>query len=333
MTEPEPAPTELPTHGDIVRAAKRLQDIAILTPLLRSPVLDAATGARVLVKAENLQRTGSFKIRGAYNRLAQIPESERGRGVVAASSGNHAQGVAEAARLLGMKAAIVMPADAPKAKAAGVRERGGEIVTYDRANEDRAEVTRKLVAARGAREAPPFDHAHTIAGQGTIGLELAAQAKAMGLPLDLVLCPTSGGGLVAGVALALEKDSPQTEIWAVEPAGFDDLQRSLRSGVRERNVEKAGSICDALLSEQPGRLTFPINKRLLSGAVAVSDAEALAAVGFAFRKMRLVLEPSGAVALAAALLGKLDLRGKVVAVIASGGNVEPGLFARAIGKV
>jgi threonine dehydratase len=330
MTDAEPAPIELPTHGDIVRAAKRLEGVAVVTPLLASPVLDAATGARVLVKAECLQRTGSFKIRGAYNRLAQIPEADRARGVVAASSGNHAQGVAEAARLLGIKATIVMPADAPKAKTAGVRERGAAIVTYDRVTEDRGEATKRVIAATGGQEAPPFDHAHTIAGQGAVGLELAAQAKAMGLALDVVLCPASGGGLIAGIALALEKDSPQTEIWSVEPAGFDDLARSLQSGRRERNAAKAGSICDALMSERPGRLTFAINKRLLAGGVSVSDAEALAAMGFAFRKIKLVLEPGGAVALAAALLGKLDLRGKTVAVVASGGNVEPAVFARAI---
>lgn len=322
---------EPPTYADIAAAARRLDGVASITPLLSWSELDARTGARVLVKPENLQRTGSFKIRGAYNRLTQIPEAERHRGVVAASSGNHAQGVAEAARLLGIEATIVMPADAPKTKVEGVRERGGEIVFYDRAREDRAAVTAKLVEERGAHAAPPFDHPEIIAGQGTVGLELAAQAKALDAPLDVVLCPASGGGLVAGIGLALERDSPATEIWAVEPEGFDDHRRSLLSGRHERNARKSGSVCDALMSEQPGVLTFEINRRLLAGAVTVSDAEALAAVAFAFARLKLVLEPGGAVALAAALTGKLDLRGKTVGVIASGGNVEPAVFAKAIG--
>jgi threonine dehydratase len=320
-----------PAAEHIVAAARRIAGVAVVTPLLSSPALDAAAGARVLVKAESLQRTGSFKIRGAYNRLASIAPEERGRGVVAASSGNHAQGVAEAARLLGLKATIVMPSDAPRSKVAGALERGAAVVFYDRAREDRAAVAAALREASGAHDAPPFDHADTIAGQGTVGLEICAQARALGTGLDVVLCPASGGGLVAGLALALERESPATRIYAVEPLGFDDHRSSLRSGRRERNTQKSGSLCDALLAEQPGEITFAINRRLLAGALAVTDAEALAAVGFAFRRMKLVLEPGGAVALAAALLGKIDLRGKTVGVIASGGNVDPAVFARAIG--
>jgi threonine dehydratase len=320
-----------PTYDDILAAAERIRGVAVRTPVLTSPVLDQATGARVLVKAECLQRTGSFKIRGAYNRLAQIPVSERGRGVAAASSGNHAQGVAEAARLLGIKATIVMPADTPAAKLAGVRERGAAIRFYDRAQEDRDAVTAALLEATGAHPAPPFDHPDIIAGQGTAGLELAAQAREMGLALDVVLAPVSGGGLIAGVALALERDSPQTKVYAVEPAGFDDTRRSLLAGERVRNRAQSGSVCDALLAPSPGRITFAINRRLLAGAVTVSDAEALAGAAFALRRMKIVLEPSGATALAAALLGKLDLRGKTVGVIASGGNVDGGLSAKSLG--
>jgi threonine dehydratase len=326
MSEPQP-----PTYNDVLAAAERIRGVAIRTPALSSSVLDAATGARVLVKAESLQRTGSFKIRGAYNRLSQIPLSERGRGVVAASSGNHAQGVAEAARLLGMKATIVMPADTPGVKLAGVRERGAAIKPYDRATEDRDAVTAALLQETGANAAPPFDHPHIIAGQGTVGLELAEQARELGVSLDVVLAPASGGGLIAGIALALAHVSPQTKIYAVEPVGFDDTRRSLAAGVRVRNAAASGSICDALLAPEPGRITFPINRRLLAGGVTVTDAEALAGVAFAFRRMRLVLEPGGATALAAVLLGKLDLRGKTVGVIASGGNVDPAMFAKAIG--
>lgn len=323
----------LPSYDDIVAAARRLRGVAAKTPLLSSPTLDAATGARVLVKAESLQRTGSFKIRGAFNRLAQIPENERGRGVVAASSGNHAQGVAEAARILGIKATIVMPMDTPAAKLAGVRERGAQIVFYDRASEDRAEVMAKLVEKTGAHSAPPYDHPHIIAGQGTVGRELMRQVRVRDVEIDVLLAPSSGGGLMSGIALALETDSPKTKLYAVEPEGFDDHARSLQSGRVVGNAKKSGSVCDALMASEPGRITFAINKRRLAGGVSVTDAEALAAVGFAFRRIKLVLEPSGAVALAAVLFGKLDLRGKTVAVIASGGNVDAATFAKAIGAV
>ncbi len=321
---------ELVTVDRVHAARRRLEPVVQRTPLEISRAVSSAVGARTLLKCENLQRTGSFKIRGAYNRLAQIPEAERGRGVVAASSGNHAQGVAEAARLLGIKATIVMPRDTPAVKLAGVRERGAAIRFYDRAREDRAAAMAALVEATGAHAAPPYDHPYTIAGQGTVGLELARQARERGETLDVVLSPASGGGLIAGIALALERESPQTAIYAVEPAGFDDTRWSLRADRPLRNAARAGSVCDALLAEEPGRLTFPINRRRLAGGVAVTDAEALAAMAFAFRRMKLVLEPSGAAALAAALLGKLDLRGRTVAVIASGGNVDAGVLAKAL---
>ena len=318
-----------PDFDAVIAAAERLRGRAAETPVLTSPVLDAATGARVFLKAENLQYTGSFKFRGAYNRLAQIPEGERGRGVVAQSSGNHAQGVAEAARLLGMRATIVMPEDVPAEKLAGVRERGGRVVFYDRATEDRDTVFAAVAEETGAHVAPPFDHPHTIAGQGTAALEFARQLAARGETLDALLCPVSGGGLIAGVALAFEHESPATEILAVEPAGFDDLRRSLAAGRRVRNAASSGSLCDALLAPTPGALTFAIIQRLLAGGVVVTDAEALAAVAFAYRRMKIVLEPGGAAALAAVLTGKRDLRGKAVGVILSGGNVDAAVFRKA----
>ncbi|MGD2133018.1 MAG: threonine/serine dehydratase [Maricaulaceae bacterium] len=320
-----------PAFEDIVAAAARLDGVARRTPLLRSDVLDAATGARVLIKAECLQRTGSFKIRGATNLIAKIPEAERARGVVAASSGNHAQGVAEAARLFGVLATIVMPTDAPAGKVEGVRERGAQIVFYDRASEDRVAIMTRLAREAGSHLAPPYDHPDVIAGQGTVGLELAAQAKEASEALDAVYCNVGGGGLISGVALALGHESPDTKIYAVEPVGFDNMRRSLIAGRRVENAAAAGSICDALLPLLPGELTFAIARDRLAGGVAVTDAEALAAVGFAFRRLKIVLEPGGAASLAAALFGKRDLRGKTVGVVVTGGNVDPAVFARAIG--
>lgn len=327
----EPVTLPPPTYSSVVDAAARLEGAAVLTPVLSSPVLDAATGARVLIKAENLQRTGSFKFRGAYNRLSRIPKEERAAGVVAASSGNHAQGVAEAARLLGMPATIVMPSDAPQLKVDGVRVRGGTVVSYDRAREDRFAIMAEIAERTGAHPTPPYDHPHVIAGQGAAGREFARQAQEMGAALDVVFCNVGGGGLIAGVALAFEAKSPKTRLYAVEPAGFDDTRRSLLAGARVSNASPSGSIQDALLPQTPGALTFSINKRLLSGGVAVTDAEALVAMAFAHRHLKIVLEPGGAASLAAALLSKIDLRGLTVGVIVTGGNVDPALFARAIG--
>lgn len=327
MRDDGAAAPKLPVFEDLRAAERRLDGVVARTPLLSSPTLDRATGARVLIKAECLQRTGSFKLRGAYNRLAALPEAERARGVVAFSSGNHAQGVAEAARLFGVPAAIVMPADAPKSKAAGVTARGARIVTHDRDTEDREAIAAKIAAETGAHLTPSYDHPDVIAGQGTTGLEIAEDAPE---PFDALVCPVSGGGLMAGIGLAFETLSPATRLYTAEPAGFDDTRRSLLAGAVRANVSMSGSICDALMARRPGALTFPINKRLLSGGVAVSDAEALAAMAFAFRHLKLVLEPGGAAALAAVLLGKLDFRGARVCVVATGGNVDAGLFARAL---
>lgn len=317
--------------ADVRDAARRLRGVAVHTPLLSNPWLDEAVGGRVLVKAEVLQHTGSFKFRGASNRLLQIAVADRPKGVVAWSSGNHAQGVAAAARRLGIPATIVMPADSPAVKAANTRALGAEIVFYDRAAEDREAIGRAIAAERGAVVVPPYDDPAVMAGQGTIGLEIADDAAALGADLDAVLVPCSGGGLVAGTATAMAARSPRTRMVAVEPQGFDDTARSLAAGERLGNPSAGGSICDALLTQVPGELTFPVNRSLLSGALAVSDAEALRAVAFAFERLRLVVEPGGAVALAALLAGRFDARGKTVAIVLSGGNIDPAMLARALG--
>jgi threonine dehydratase len=320
----------LPTFEDVQAAARRLQGVAVQTPLLSSEALDAATGGRVFVKAECLQRTGSFKIRGAFNRLAQLSEAERKAGVVAFSSGNHAQGVAAAARRLGVPALIVMPSDAPKMKIETTRELGAEIVLYDRFTQSREAIARDIAAERGAVVVPSYDDPHIIAGQGTAGLEAARQLEAMGVTADVLMAPASGGGLIAGIGLAFEALSPATRLYAVEPAGFEDHRLSLEAGAPTPNGQDRPSLCDALLAAQPGELTFAINGRRLSGALAVSDEEALRAMAFAFRRLKIVLEPGGAVALAAALSGKIDLAGRTCVIVASGGNVDAEVYARAL---
>ena len=321
----------LPTFADIEDAAARLSGQAVKTPLLRSDALDERVGGRVFLKAEPLQRTGSFKFRGAYNRLSRLSAAERGPGVVAFSSGNHAQGVAEAARLVGCPAVIVMPADAPQVKIAATRALGAEVVLYDRDTESREGIAARIAGERGAVVVPAFDDFHVIAGQGTVGLEAARQLAEIGAHADVVLCPVSGGGLLAGTALAFEALSPGTRIHSVEPEGFDDHRRSLVAGIRVSNARGGRSVCDALMAPAPGELTFAINRTRLAQGLAVSDTAALAALAFAFRHLRLVLEPGGGLGLAALLDGQLKLNGRTALVIASGGNVDPALFARAIG--
>ena len=316
----------VPTVSDVHAAATRLMGVAVRTPLLSFPVLDAAAGRRVLVKPETLQRTGSFKFRGAYNRIAQISPERRAGGVVAWSSGNHAQGVAAAAGLLGLNATIVMPADAPAAKIARTKALGAEVVTYDRVRESREEIGRGLAAARGAVIVPPFDDADVIAGQGTVGLEIAADCALLGVAPEAVVVPASGGGLLAGIALAMAERCPQARVMSAEPAGFDDHARSFASGRRERNASLSGSICDALLMPTPGEITFEINRTLVAGGVSVSDAEVAAAMRFAFAELKLVVEPGGAVALAAVLAGRIGAA-RTIAVVLSGGNVDAGTYA------
>jgi threonine dehydratase len=321
---------KLPDAGAVRAAAARLKHHAVATPLLSSPRVDARWGGRVLVKAENLQRTGSFKFRGAYNALAQLVAAERNGGVVAYSSGNHAQGVAAAAALLGMRAVIVMPSDAPAIKVANTRADGAEIVFYDRYGENREAIAARIAKERGAELLPPYDDARVIAGQGTIGLEIAAQAAARGFKLDAAIASCSGGGLITGCALALMEVHPGIAVYAAEPEGLDDMRRSLVAGERVANDPAARSICDALLAPMPGVITFALARRLLAGSIAVSDDEVRHAMRVAFEDYKLVLEPGGAAALAAVLSGKLDITGKTVAVVASGGNVDRAEFTVAL---
>lgn len=317
----------LPCFEDVTAAATRIRPHANDTPLLSNPTLDARLGARVLLKAEPLQRMGSFKFRGAYNRIVQLDPVVWPGGVVACSSGNHAQGVAEAARLCGLAAAIVMPRDAPAVKIARTRRAGAEVVLYDRLSESREEIASRLAEERRAAFVAPYDDIDVITGQGTIGLEMVLQAGAAGAELDVVLAPCSGGGLMSGLAIAIKHLRPAVALYAVEPEGFDDLARSLASGRRERNPKPAGSICDALLVATPGAVTFEILRKRLAGALAVSDAEARDAVRFAFEELKLVVEPSGAVALAALLAGRFEAAGKTVGVVLSGGNIDAAMFA------
>jgi threonine dehydratase len=320
----------IPTIADVEAAAKRIAGQAVLTPLLESPALNQRIGGRLLVKAEPLQRTGSFKFRGAYNRMSQLNEDQRKRGVVAYSSGNHAQGVACAAKMLGMPAVIVMPADAPAIKVRNTKSYGAEVVLYDRYTQDREAVGGQIAKERSAVIVPPYDDPDIIAGQGTCGLEIAEQARAMGTKLDAVIANSGGGGLIAGIALAITAKSPGTAVYAAEPAGFEDHARSLKSGKRETNDPAARSICDALLAATPGEITFAINSRLLKGGLTVTDDEARAAMAAAFMELKIVVEPGGACGLAAVLTGKLPTQGKTIAVVCSGGNVEPETFISAI---
>ena len=318
------------TLADIEAAATRLKGHAVETPLIESPALNAHLGGRVLLKLETLQRVGAFKFRGAYNRLAQLTADERRRGVVAFSSGNHAQGVALAAQLLGMPALIVMPSDAPAIKVAATRSYGAEIRLYDRLTESREAIAAEIGAERGAVVVPAFDDPHVIAGQGTVGLEMLRQAQALGATFDTVLAPVSGGGLLAGVSQAIKAHSPATEIWGVEPAAFDDLAQSLAAGERVTLKPTGRSLCDALESPFPGQITFPLLKANLAGAVGITDVEVANAMRYAFTTLKQVVEPGGCVGLAALLTGKVAAKGKTVGVVLSGGNVDPELFAQVL---
>jgi threonine dehydratase len=313
----------LPTIEDVREAASRIAPYAVRTPLLESAFLNDRIGARVLLKAEVLQRTGSFKFRGAYNCISRIGRDAYPGGVVACSSGNHAQGVAEAARLCGMPAVIVMPLDAPAVKVARTQRSGAEVVRYDRYTEDRDAIAARIAKERGAQFVAPFDNFHVIAGQGTAGLEIVGQAKEAGADLSAVLVPCSGGGLASGVALSVTDGKPGCQVYAVEPEACDDFGRSLRSGQRERNATEARSICDSLLIPQPGELTFALGQTRMAGGIAVPDADTRAAIAFAFNELKLSVEPGGAIALAALLAGHFKPAGKPVAVILSGGNIDP----------
>jgi threonine dehydratase len=318
------------TAADIDAAAVVLAPFAVRTPLLSSPVLDERVGTRVYLKPEMLQRTGSFKFRGAFNKLSSIPMDARGGGVVAFSSGNHAQGVAAAAKILNMQATIVMPADAPLSKRERTRAYGAEVVLYDRDRDDREAIARDIAGPRGAALVRPYDDPLVIAGQGTVGREIADDLAALGVTPDIVVAPASGGGLVAGVATAIKARHPHAMVMVAEPEGYDDHALSLRLGRRERHHAEGRTICDALMAAIPGEITFAINGQLLTQGITATDGEVGAAVGFAFSELKLVVEPGGAVGLAALLAGRIDVSGKVVVIVLSGGNVDADLFASLI---
>lgn len=324
-----------PSIEDLKLAEQQLHKVAIRTPLLTSNILSERLCANILLKPENLQRTGSFKFRGAYNALSQLSQTQRSNGVVATSSGNHAQGVAEAARLLDISATIIMPSDAPVVKIERTRASGAKVILYNRTNEDRDQIANTLTEQSGASFVHPYNNKQVIAGQGTVGLEITQDMTAQNMTVDVVLVCTGGGGLTAGVALAVKHAFPAAKVFTCEPEGFDDYARSLKSGALEKNATASGSICDAILTPTPGEIGWQLNKELVSGGLAVSDLEALQAVRFGFDNHRLVLEPGGAVALAALQSGKLEaqigsLSDLNIVVILSGGNVDQDVLSRAL---
>lgn len=318
---------------EMIRAAAgRLKGHARRTPLLSSPFLDEIAGRRIFVKPECLQHTGSFKFRGGWSAVSALTDAQRKAGVIAFSSGNHAQGVAAAARAHGAPAVIIMPSDAPKAKIANTRRLGAEVVLYDRANESREEIGAKLSSERGLTLIKPYDEPLVIAGQGTTGLEIAEDAKALGIDNADVLIPCGGGGLTSGIAMALEAEAPGLRARPCEPEDFDDTTRSLFSGTIQRNARLAGSLCDAIITPQPGEITFPIMKRLCGAGIVVSEDEALRAMAAAFNHLRVVIEPGGAVALAAALFHSAEIEGDTVIAVASGGNVDAEAYQGALSR-
>ncbi len=319
-----------PTLRDIKRAAKCIRPYTIVTPLLESGFLNEQIQGRLLLKVESLQRTGSFKFRGAFNAISQIPVSKREHGVVAYSSGNHAQGVAAAAQLLNLPAVIVMPEDAPTIKINNTRRYGAEVVLYDRDRDNREKIGKEIALSRSATLIKPYDDVNVISGQGTIGVEIVGQAQSMGAVLNSMLIPCGGGGLSSGIATALSELNPFCSVYSVEPEGFDDTARSLRLGHCVSNKVTSASICDSLLAPTPGELTFSLNKNLLAGGFAVTDKETMNAVRVAFNFFKLVLEPGGAVALAAVLSHKIETKNKTICVVCSGGNVDSDLFIRII---
>ncbi len=321
---------QLPVFADIQDAAKRLQGHAVKTPLLEYDVLNKQLGARILIKPEVLQLTGSFKFRGAYNCISRVQKDDAPGGIITCSSGNHAQGVAEAARLCGLPSKIVMPRDAPAIKRQRTERSGATIVSYDRETENREQITTDLAASDGSLFIPPYDDPNIIAGQGTVGLEMAEQLEPRRDSLDIVLVPVGGGGLISGVSLAVKHIWPDVAIYSVEPENFDDTARSLAAGERKENTALSGSICDALLARSPGELTFEVIKKHVSDGLVISDADVREAMSYAFRELKLIVEPGGAITLAALLSGKIDVAGKKVGIVLSGGNVDPEDYAEII---
>ena len=307
-------------------AASRLTGKVVHTPLLEAPLLNEQLGGRILFKPECLQKTGAFKYRGALNKLSTLNAGQRKNGIVAFSSGNHAQGVAATAKSMGIDAKIIMPKDAPTLKIANTRKYGAEVILYDRYTESREEIGRDLAEREGRTLVKPYDDYDIMAGQGTAGLEIAESLQEMEIQADALFCPCGGGGLIAGVSTAVKALSPATEVYSVEPEGFEDTQRSLISGERETNATQGGSICDSIVTPQPGELTFAVNSQTLSGGLVVSEADVKRAMLAAFTHLKLVVEPGGVVGLAALLSGAYDVRGKTVVVLLSGGNVDMKTF-------
>ncbi len=321
---------KLPEFEDVVSASNRISGLAVKTPLLKCEQLSDDLSAQIYVKAECLQRVGAFKFRGAYNRLSRLTDEEKKRGVVAYSSGNHAQGVALSAKLLGIYAVIVMPRDSPKLKLKNTRDYGAEVITYDRETESREEIADQISRDKGCIVVPSFEDFYIISGQGTVGLEAVKQAKEKDIELDLFMTPVGGGGLISGCSLAVKELSPSTEIYGVEPDGFNDVQRSLESGKIESNSNASGSICDAILTVHPEQMTYTIMSNNLTGILTVTDEEVLVAMKYVWEKLKLVVEPGASVAFAAILHGKINVKDKNVCVVLSGGNVDEGTFKKAL---
>lgn len=322
----------IPTLASVIDAAQQIGTTVVKTPLLESPTLNAQLGGRLFIKAECLQRTGSFKFRGAYNTISRLSEEDRKKGVFAYSSGNHAQGVAHAAQILGVKATILMPADSPKIKISNTRGYGANVITYDRNSESREEIGTRICDKTGMILIKPYDNYYVISGQGTIGLEIASQLAEMNVVPDYFLAPCGGGGLMSGLSLVMKDAYPDTGIYCVEPVGFEDTMRSLALGKRVANESGAKSFCDAIVTPTPGEITFPILKANLKAGLAVSDAEVAHGIRTAFSAFKLVVEPGGAVALAAILAGRLKMKGKVAVVVASGGNIDAPLYAQILSE-
>lgn len=331
MNAPAKLPS-LPTVADVENAAKCLRGIAVQTPLLENRFLNERLGGRLLIKAEPLQVTGSFKFRGAYNRISRLDADERKRGIVAFSSGNHAQAAAWAARLCGTPAVIVMPSDAPAIKIANTRAYGAEVVLYDRYKEDREAIGRRYCDERGMTLVPPFNDPFIISGQGTIGLEIAAQCAERDIVPDAVLAPASGGGLISGIALAIKDRLPGTQVYCAEPDQFDDIDLSLKAGKIVSHAGKGNTFCDALMAPHPGDITFGVMSANLNGAVSATDAEVETAIATAFHYFKLVVEPGGAAALASVLNGKVPCANRTVVAVASGGNIDSSLYSAIISR-
>lgn len=331
MNAPAKLPA-LPTVSDVEDAARQLRGMATRTPLLESQFLNERLGGRLLIKAEPLQVTGSFKFRGAYNRISRLNAEERKRGIVAFSSGNHAQACAWAAKICGTPAVIVMPSDAPTIKISNTRAYGAEVVLYDRYKEDREAIGQRYRDERGMTLVPPFNDFHIICGQGTVGLEIAAQCAERDINPDAVLAPASGGGLISGVSLAIKDRLPGTDVYCAEPDQFDDIDLSLKAGKITSHAGKGQTFCDALMAPHPGDITFGVMSAKLKGAVSATDKEVETAMATAFNYFKLVVEPGGAAALASVLNGKVSCVNRTVVAVCSGGNVDSELYSAIISR-